>query len=271
MSTDLSDRLRSASNFFRSQPKLTEKEIHTRYEFPDATDQVTASPYPFQIDHDNLLSELGAKHQPSKRHHNYLIYYWKHFRDIRLSVTRVLEIGVQTDRSIRMWEEFFPNAIIFGADIDPKCKEYEGGRCKILIGDQGDRNFCRSLVDEAGGHFDIIIDDGSHIVEHQINSFNWLFPSLSEHGIYAMEDTGPVVGDENLKTVSSLRNLVDNIMYWPGGYQPKDWGYLSEFDEAASWADRNIIGVSFYRWIAFVMRGNNPGDNKFLQAGSPPV
>ena len=71
---------------------MTTKSIE--YDFPDATGAAVPSPYPFQIDHDNLLSELGAKHQPSKRHHNYLIYYWKHFRDIRLQVERVLELSL---------------------------------------------------------------------------------------------------------------------------------------------------------------------------------
>lgn len=264
MSNALKGKRRSFSKLFRSEVTPAEKSAPIEFDFPDANRDTEPSPYPFQIDHDNLLAELGAKYQPTKRHHNYLIYYWKHFRDIRLQVERVLEIGVQTDRCLKMWEEFFPNATILGADIDPDCKAFEGGRRKVMIGDQGNRQFCRDLVSEAGGAFDIIIDDGSHMVEHQIKSFNWLFPSLTEHGIYVIEDTGGAVGDFDLKTVSSLRKLVDNIMYWPEGFRPEDWAYLSEFDDAASWADHNIIGASFYRWIAFVMRGNNPGDNKFL-------
>lgn len=266
MSASVKPRRNAFSKLFRPDtpagPKL--------YDFPDQDKTSVPSPYPFQVNHDNLLAELGAKYQPSKRHHNYLVYYWKHFRDIRLQVTRVLEIGVQTERCLKMWEEFFPNATILGADIDPACKAFEGGRRKVMIGDQGDVEFCHQLVDAADGAFDIIIDDGSHLAEHQMKSFNWLFPKLTEHGIYVIEDTGGVVGDTELKTINSLRKLVDNIMYWPEGYRPEDWGYLSEFDESASWADHNIIGASFYRWIAFIMRGNNPGDNAFLHKGPPP-
>ena len=89
----------------------------------------------------NLLEELGEKYKPTKRDHNYLKYYWTHFRDIRLDVRNVCEIGVETDRSIRMWAEFFPSATIYGIDINPECKKYETDRCKIFIGDQSDWTF----------------------------------------------------------------------------------------------------------------------------------
>ena len=53
----------------------------------------------------------------------------------------VLQIGVPTDRSVRMWEEFFPNAIIYGMDIDPTCKQFEGGPVRIVVENQGDKTF----------------------------------------------------------------------------------------------------------------------------------
>jgi hypothetical protein len=118
-----------------------------------------------------------------------LVYYWLHFRDIRLQVKRVLEVGVLTGESILMWEEFFPNAIIYGIDIDRKCTEYEGGRRRILIGDQGDISFLKQTAREAGA-FDIVMDDGSHRVEHQLTTFNTIFPYLTENGVYVIEDTG---------------------------------------------------------------------------------
>ncbi len=235
-----------------------------RFSFPTAPEIPHRSAYAFPISSDNPLEELCAKYLPSKRLHNYIPYYWMHFRDIRFEVGKVLEIGVQTDRSIRMWEAFFPNATIYGADIDPACERLAGGRCEILIGDQSDPAFLRRLVDRAGGHFDIVIDDGSHRVEHQLASFDFLFPLLSDHGIYAVEDTGGCVGDSGLATVNALEALVDHVMYWPKGFRPADWPHLDRFPRDASWADRNTIGIAFYRWLVFVMRGNNPGDNPHL-------
>ena len=47
--------------------------------------------------------------------------------------------------------------------------------------------FLTSVVDEIGP-LDIIIDDGSHLNEHVIRTFEILFPLLNEGGIYAVED-----------------------------------------------------------------------------------
>jgi hypothetical protein len=83
-----------------------------------------------------------------------------------------------------------------------------------------------------------------------------------------MEDTGGSSGDFNLITVSALRALIDNIMYWPTGLDPRSRHDLFKFSSSSSWIDRNIIGIAFYRWIVFVMRGRNPEDNPFLREHS---
>ena len=130
----------------------------------------------------NPLEVLAEKYDPSKRHHNYLQHYWAHLRDVCNDIRRVCEIGVQTPNSVRMWEEFFPNAVIHGVDIDQKCQQIEGGRVRIHIGSQNDMVFLNEVVASAGGPFDIVIDDGSHLIDHQINTFNFLFPRMSDHG-----------------------------------------------------------------------------------------
>ena len=222
------------------------------------------SDYKHQVDSNNVLYELGEKFKPTKRLPNYLIHYWKHFRDIHKRVTRVLEIGVESDKSIKMWQEFFPNAQIYGIDINPNCKAYEGGSIKIFIGDQSDEKFLQSVLQDAGGFFDVIIDDGSHRVFHQLKTFDFLFPHLTSHGVYVIEDTGACVGDTQLKTIGKVQELVKNIMYFPKDIPFSDWSKLSQFPSSSTWADRNIVGVSFYRWICFIEKGHNPEDNSFL-------
>ncbi len=88
---------------------------------------------------------------------------------------------------------------------------------------------------------------------------------MSDHGIYVIEDTGGCVGDTGLRSVNALKSLVDNIMYWPEGFSAQDWPHLSDFPANADWFDRNTIGIAFYRWIVFIMRGRNPQDNPFLK------
>jgi len=222
------------------------------------------SPFPFMVSReDDVLSQLGAKYLPSKLNHNYLPYYWLHLRDIRYPAERILEIGLQTDHSIRMWEEFFPRATLYGMDIDPACKQFEGGRRRVFIGDQSDPTFLRSVVAQTGP-LDVVIDDGSHKVEHQLTTFEYLFPTMSDHGIDVVEDVGGCVGDFALRTVNAFKALINHPMYWPSGYTPDKWRYLSSFHFGASWGDRNIISVAFYSWMVFIMRGRNPEDNPFF-------
>ncbi len=211
----------------------------------------------------NPLEELGEKYGATKRYHDYLKHYWTHFRETRESVRNVFEIGVQTDRSVRMWREFFPNAVIHGLDIDPGCKAYEQERIQITIGDQTQAAVLEECLSKMSGPPEIIIDDGSHRADHQIISMNYLFPRMATHGIYVVEDTGGCVEDTRLQTVNRLKTLIDAIFYWPRGPNTH-WTTLSEFPESATWADRNITGIAFYRWIVFVMRGQNPGDNPHL-------
>jgi hypothetical protein len=97
-----------------------------------------------------------------------------------------------------------------------------------------------------------------------LKTFDFLFPRLSTHGIYVVEDTGGVVGDFELRTVNSLKRLIDHVMYWPAGRDPAAWSTLATFPDSASWPDRNIVGLAFYRWMVFVFRGRNPEDNPFL-------
>jgi hypothetical protein len=252
--------------FFRLLRQRNTRLWPPRLRFDEAPAQPRPSPFSAVVAPDNPLSLLGEKYQPTKRLHHYLPHYWAHFRDIRHDVRRVLEIGVQSDRSLRMWEEFFPKAIIDGVDIDAACKQYEGDRRRLFIGDQGDRKFLRSVAESLDIPYDIIIDDGSHLVAHQVHTFECLFPLLSEHGVYVLEDTGAVAGDWNLSVAHALARLIDSVLYAPPGMEPGDVPSIAEFPAPATWADKHVVGIAFYRWIVFVMRGHNPGDNPFLQA-----
>jgi hypothetical protein len=102
---------------------------------------------------------------------------------------RILEIGVWKGSSLRMWEEYFPNASIVGVDILPESASIETKRAEVVTGDATDAAFLRKVVDERlGGSVDLVIDDGSHVLEHQIMALESLFPRLNDHGLYCVED-----------------------------------------------------------------------------------
>src|SRR5882757_9979464 len=58
----------------------------------------------------------------------------------------------------------------------------------IFKGSQVDKEFLRNVIKKIGNP-DIIIDDGSHVNEHMIDTFKILFPLLKDGGVYVVEDT----------------------------------------------------------------------------------
>lgn len=121
--------------------------------------------------------------------HHYYELYQERLERFRGRDLKVLEIGIHFGGSLLLWSRFFtPGSTIVGVDIDERCSRYEGGNIHVRIGDQSDAEFLKSLVDEFG-KFDIIIDDGSHMSEHQRASWQYLFRhALDDDGLYVVED-----------------------------------------------------------------------------------
>ena len=87
-----------------------------------------------------------------------------------------------------MWKRFLgPYALIIGIDIDPTCGILEEEQITIEIGSQNDESFLADVI-ASHGPFDVIIDDGSHVMTDIFASFKALFGSLAPDGIYIVED-----------------------------------------------------------------------------------
>ena len=139
------------------------------------------------------LEKLRLHHATDKYSHGYLRHYSTHFRSCRRRAKTVIEIGIggygdaaKGGNSLRLWRDYFPNAHIHGIDIEDK-KSHDGARITTHQGSQADPEFLRSVIDKTGAP-DIVIDDGSHVNEHILASFEALFPLLKEGGLYVIED-----------------------------------------------------------------------------------
>ena len=114
--------------------------------------------------------------------HSYIDgYYAPQFETHRLKAKRILEIGIKAGHSLNMWKEYFPNAHVVGVDNTKRntiCPS-----CEVIIGDATDK---KTFTNQK--NFDIIIDDGSHLIEQQIQSFNILWDKLNSGGLYIIED-----------------------------------------------------------------------------------
>jgi hypothetical protein len=119
---------------------------------------------------------------------HYFPVYERHFGGFVNRPVTVLEIGVQRGGSLQMWKRYFgPHARIIGVDIDPSCKAHEEDQIEIRIGAQQDEVFLKAVDDEFG-RFDIVLDDGGHIMSHISTSFRFLYPRMAASGVYLVED-----------------------------------------------------------------------------------
>lgn len=133
------------------------------------------------------LKELGEKTGTDKiTHHGYHRFYPIFLDKLRDKEITMLEIGTEENKSLYMWQNYFPKARIYGLDIGSELK-YEQG--EIFKGDQSDVEVLKNITGKIGQKLDFIIDDGSHVPEHQILGFNYLFNNvLKEGGVYIIED-----------------------------------------------------------------------------------
>lgn len=133
------------------------------------------------------MYDLGIKYGTDKvSHHRYDRIYSKFFEPIRNENIKLFEIGCGSDyASFNMWKEYFPKGEIFCMDINEEIKTEKG---IVFKGDQTKIEDLEKMI-ELIGKCDIIIDDGSHIPIHQIDTFNILFDKMLKNGgIYVIED-----------------------------------------------------------------------------------
>lgn len=119
--------------------------------------------------------------------HYFNIYeFW--FKKYKNTPVVILEIGVFQGGSLKMWRDYFGvEAIIYGIDINPMCKQFETKNTKIFIGSQEDEKFLEHVKNQIP-KLDILIDDGGHSMNQQITSFKSLFGHIKDDGIYLCED-----------------------------------------------------------------------------------
>ena len=137
------------------------------------------------------LEVIADSHDTDKNSgaHDYTQLYSQYFDPIRYSARAIVEIGVWRGESLRMWREYFPDALVFGIDIDSECVAHRGDRIGVYTGSQSDVDFLLATITEIGRELDVVIDDGSHLATDYRVSFETLFPLVRSGGWYVIEDT----------------------------------------------------------------------------------
>jgi hypothetical protein len=153
------------------------------------------------------LCELMIKYNTDKspKYHNYSPIYYELFKDIQLSALNIFEMGIGHNdtsyvcnmshvpnytpgSSLRVWRDFFPNAVVHGADLNQEAVDHAvSNRILTYRFNQLESNQISSLFSTLP-QFEVIIDDGFHDIRSNTCLFENTICNLKEHGIYIIED-----------------------------------------------------------------------------------
>lgn len=162
----------------------------------------------------SAMHHLGIYHGTDKHNsehtfagESYLDVYHNILKDRRdVPNQTIVEIGVFNGASIRTMRDYFhPTCNFIGVDINPNSKNVESARFNVIIGSQVSPDTIQELKESTPDGIDLLVDDGSHLVDHMLQTFDMVFPHIKSGGWYIIEDTG-----------NTYRDLTNDVKGWHG-------------------------------------------------------
>ncbi len=151
-------------------------------------------------------------------------FYWhryesayKPIHNLSRSDAVIVEFGVLEGESIKWLRELHPNAHIYGLDILGLMDAWPSdARINYLVLDQADRTQIRNCLTRIGKPINLVIEDGSHIPQHQWNSLIESLSFMDSNGVYIVEDIHTSLSELN-NNISALSrsdsvNLLKRIL-----------------------------------------------------------
>ncbi len=176
-----------------------------------------------------------------------------HLRDTPI---RMLELGVHSGHSLLLWHAFLTKADITGVDMRPPPDNLPGDRVTFVQGRQEDEAVIAKAA--AGGSFDVIVDDASHIGRFTKRSFQLLFDQhLKPGGVYIVEDIAASVHLPNWPDYAPLeppRDEGDRFHSYDTGII----GFLKQVADIAACHGRSVQSVCFRQSIAIIRKSPDP-------------
>jgi hypothetical protein len=147
--------------------------------------------------------------------HSYINTYQEIFNQYPNSI-KILDIGVHSGGSLWLWSNYLKSYKIWGMDISPTYERKRPFQDDITndsnITTLWNRDSTKvSSFEDVPNEFDLIIDDGDHRPDSQINTFFVAWPKLNNAGIYIIED---VSGYDNIiYIINKIKKVYSDLKF----------------------------------------------------------
>ena len=143
------------------------------------------------INLDQLFINYGT--DKSSKIHNFSKFYTKHLSRIRYKRINILEIGAALGASAASFVHYFKKSKVFCIDVNLTLVAYESKNIKFFGLDSSNSKMLNKFIKKISQiflikKFNIIIDDGSHLLSDQLFSLNYFYKYLTKGGYYIIED-----------------------------------------------------------------------------------
>ena len=139
---------------------------------------------------DNTLTDKNTSH-------SYLPIYEELFAPFRTTCSNILEVGIFDGGSMKLWHDYFPNANVYGFDLNMSRNKYVPPP-RVHLSEE-DAYQVEVVKRFNPGSFDVVIDDGWHTLESMC-AFAGLYHRLVRPGGYLIvEDLQEVAWAETIQ------------------------------------------------------------------------
>lgn len=140
----------------------------------------------------------------------FLSRYDRIFAEIPTDAPVIVELGVKSGGSLRLWNDTFPGATVIGFDA----KAPDGrlpANCTLVQGSQQERADLEKIIAQAGT-IDIVIDDCSHCAGPTRLAFDTLFRRFGQAAFMSLRIGAPATGPTG--PMESCRRPVTTWQAW---------------------------------------------------------
>jgi len=199
--------------------------LKLNHDWPNLHKETCFNNYKNQLHYFSLDKIVDNRFTDKNTQHSYLETYEKILNDKHLSCRNVLEIGIQSGGSMKLWNDYFVNANIYGIDIDENphfLNEFKRVNCLKM------NAYSQESIDYFSNKnikFDLIIDDGPHTLESMTYFIKNYIQLLSFDGIMIVEDIQDIQWCDIFRTyipngytyeifdLRHIKNRWDDIMF----------------------------------------------------------